>query len=105
MARDVLDYLRSNDASVSRHDSTPTRTSFQKPSHHNQDPSGLNLSLDGSDGLLLLLGSDTLGLGDLDVRGGKDDLDVGGVSLVRVDSTVSSESSSVGFLNEAKNRR
>lgn len=56
------------------------------------------LSLDGLDGLLGSGGSSTLGLGDLDVVGGEDDLDVGRVTLVRVDSTVSPEGSSVGFL-------
>ena len=62
-----------------------------------------NLSLDGRDGLGLLSSSgDALGLGDLDVRGREDDLNVRGVSLVRVDSSVGSESSSVGFLIRKK---
>lgn len=58
------------------------------------------LGLDGLDGGSLLSGGGNGGLsslGNLDVGSSEDNLDVARVSLVGVDSTVSSESSSVGL--------
>lgn len=69
--------------------------------------SSLFLSLDLSSllslSLALLLGDiQILGTGDFRSRSRDDDLDVTGVTLVRVDSTVSSVCSSSGFLYEIK---